>query len=198
VSESAVWSELPEDGLLDFLQGYEPVSIKKTCEADPIGPDQLAVWVNRTGEWEQMDVDLLWEGKRDTESLCRRLVTNLLGMSAAQYESMKDAFEHAGTSERIGIYRKEEDGIMNYVIVVRMVPRDYKSLLKAGAAGAAGATAAVGTGALAYYLSQKGKKPGNESETFFSQNSFLGKNELRAKAVYDIASGVNIIRSTWK
>ena len=191
-----------EDGLPYFLQGYEPVGIHETCEADPIGPDQLAVWVNRTGEWEQLDVDDLWGRNRKTESLCRHLVTNLLGMTAAQYESMKDAFDEPDASERIGIYRMEEDDVMNYAIVVRMVPRDYKSLLKAGVAGA---TAALGGGALAYYLAQKRKKPDSEApkdpaipETYIDQTWWLGRKELELrqlhKAITGIRSGIQTLR----
>jgi hypothetical protein len=177
----------PEDGLPYFLQGYEPVGIKETCASDPIGPDQLAVWVNRTGEWEEMDVDRLWKGKRGTESLCRHLVTNLLGMTAAQYDSMKDAFDQPDTSERIGIYRMEEGGVMNYVIVVRMVPRDYKALLQAGAAGATAA------GALAYYLSRKKKTDQKYAEsnqgikTWFDETGPIGQRELKLRQFLDAA-----------
>lgn len=142
------------DSLLDFLQGYEPVGIEETCDADPIGPDQLAVWVNRTGAWEQMDVDTLWKGKGETESLCRHLVMNLLGMSAAQYESMRDAFEDPTALERIGIYRKEENEILYYVIVVRLLPLDYRLLLGTGAA------AAIAAGGLAYHHMSKPKEEG--------------------------------------
>lgn len=47
----------------------------------------------------------------------------LLGMSAAQYDSMKDASEEPDMSERIGIYRK---GKMKYAIVARLPKEDTK------------------------------------------------------------------------
>ena len=129
-------------GLPGFLEGYEHIKIQDACEEGPIGPDDLSVWVNRTGEWTQLDVHRLWGKRRGDESLCRRLVTGLLGLSAKQYESMKDAFEDPDGSERIGIYRNDE---MKYVIVVRM-PADNKALL-----GASAAAIGVGSAALGFF-----------------------------------------------
>lgn len=117
-------------GLPEFLQGYKHIKIQDVCRRKPIGPKELAIWVNRTGEWTQLDVQQLWGKKRGTESLCRRLATGLLGLSERQYDSMKDAFENPDGSERIGIYQNED---MKYAIVVRM-PLDNKALLGASAA----------------------------------------------------------------
>ena len=79
-------------------------------------------------------------------------------MSAAQYESMKDAFESPDSSERIGIYRKmdededdkedgyedgNEHGRANYAIVVRL-PKDNKMLLSGAAAAISLGSAAIG------------------------------------------------------
>lgn len=135
--------EEPERGSLpEFLQGYEHIAIEDACKEKPIGPRDLAVWVNRTGVWTQLDVKPLWGKKRVKESLCRRLVTGLLGLSDAQYESMKDAFEDPDGSELIGLYRNDA---MKYAIVVRM-PKDNKALLGLGAAAIG-----LGSGALGFF-----------------------------------------------
>lgn len=118
-----------EETLPEFLKGYKHERLQDVCEADPIRPDQLAVWVNRTGVWTQMDVQQLWKRRGENESLCRSLVTGLLGMSAAQYESMKDAFETPDSSERIGVYSKlNKNKEITYAVVVRM-PKDNRALL---------------------------------------------------------------------
>lgn len=120
---------------------YERISIDDACGAGDIGPKQLAVWVNRTGTWTELpDVAKLW-GTRGKKSLCRQLVTGLLGMSDAQYDSMKNAFEDREALEPIGIYRRGD----NYAIVVRL-PKDNKRLL-AGVGAAIGA-AGLGLGFL--------------------------------------------------
>ena len=78
--------------LPQFLEGYERIKLGDACRAAPIRSGDLAVWVNSTGVWTQVDAQTLW-GRRGNESLCRTLVVRLLGMSQAQYNSMKDALE---------------------------------------------------------------------------------------------------------
>jgi hypothetical protein len=123
----------------DFLARYQKIPISRACKKE-IESRQLDVWVNRKGTWTQIrDVGKLWGARREKESLCRGLVTGLLGMSNAQYESMKDAFEDDSASERIGIYQNLAE--RKYAIVVRM-PEDNKSLL----AGVGAAIGAAGLG----------------------------------------------------
>lgn len=107
--------------LPQFLEGYERIKLRDACRAAPIRSGGLAVWVNSTGVWTQVDAQKLW-GRRGNESLCRTLVMRLLGMSQAQYNSMKDAFEDDNAPELIGIYR---NGANKYAIVVRL-PTDNK------------------------------------------------------------------------
>jgi hypothetical protein len=152
----------------DFLQGYERARLQDVCEADPIRPDQLAVWVNRTGVWTQVDVRQLWKRKGEKESLCRSLVTGLLGMSAAQYESMKDAFEAPDSSERIGVCSKINDNQeITYAVVVRM-PKDNKMLL-----GGAAAVFGLGSAAIGYkaHEVQTSKKSDQKTEVQTSKKS---------------------------
>lgn len=137
----------------EFLQtfGYKKISIVDACLAGDIGPEQLVVWVNREGTWTKLsDVAKLWGKRRGRESLCRGLVTRLLGMSDAQYESMKDAFDEEEAFERVGIYRSND----NYAIVVRL-PKDNK--LRLAGIGAGIGAAGLVLGLATHTIRQKSK-----------------------------------------
>jgi hypothetical protein len=115
------------------LAGYQKVSIPEVC-GDPISRDNLTVWVNQTGKWSQFDTSKLW--LKRGPSLCRELVTEL-GMSSAQYESLRDAFNDAKSTDLVGLYRKGDE----YAIVLRVPKTSVLDKLAIGGAAGGGAIA---------------------------------------------------------
>jgi hypothetical protein len=119
--------------LRQALSGYQKVSVPEVC-GDPIGRDNLAVWVNQTGKWSQFDTSKLW--LKGGPSLCRELVTEL-GMSSAQYESLRDAFNDDKSTDLVGLYKKGGD----YAIVLRVPQTSVLDKLAIGGAAGGGAIA---------------------------------------------------------
>jgi hypothetical protein len=132
------------------LRGYTRVSIPQVC-GDPISRDDLKVWINHTGKWVNFDTSKLWQKKGP--SLCRQLV-NELGMSSAQYDSLRDVFDDVHSTDLVGLYQKGS----KYVIVLR-VPQTsiYDKLVVGGAAGGGAVAGALTSWAARRNWTQKAK-----------------------------------------
>jgi hypothetical protein len=123
-----------------FLKDYKRLRIEDACAATQGGLDveNLTVWANRTGKWEQVALPKQW---KPTQSLCREVVTKVFGLSGEQYEAMRDVFDDRVSPDPMGIYQLTEDP-SKFAIVLRLPQRDKYAALKIG--GTVGAGVLVG------------------------------------------------------
>ena len=128
-----------------FLENYQRVNIQEACDESKKAFDlqKLVVWANSAGKWERVAVPDRW--RIEPRSICRAVVTKVFGLSAEQYEAMRDVLDDNRSTDRMGIYRRKDQPDA-YAIVLRLPNRDkYENLkTKVGLTGAVTAGAALG------------------------------------------------------
>lgn len=133
--------------LHSFLKRYRRVNIAEACEKSKINFDlkKLVVWANSTGRWERVATPDPWrnEHRKEHRSICRAVVTKVFGLSAEQYEAMRDIFDDDQSTDLMGIYQHHDEPD-RYAIVLRLPHRDKHKGLKTGLE----LTGATATGAI--------------------------------------------------
>lgn len=91
-----------------FLKHYQRISIADACQQtkEEFDLSDLTVWVNRTGKWGQVKANNQW--RKAKRSICRAVVTEVFGLSAEQYEAMRDALDDHESTDPMGIYQHKK------------------------------------------------------------------------------------------
>ncbi len=167
------------------LRGYTRVSIPQVC-GDPISREDLTVWINHTGKWVNFDTSKLWQKKGP--SLCRQLV-NELGMSSAQYDSLRDVFDDVHSTDLVGLYQKGS----KYVIVLR-VPQTsiYDKLVVGGVSGFGGAVIGAATKSFVNQLAENNSKTDGSSVPNANYNEQKFKNSPGMSELLDLETEVEM------
>jgi hypothetical protein len=147
----------PDNGtgaLFEYLENYQRLGLTDACKEiiklkkDAIGIwDDIGIWVNQNGRWRHdTNAELRFQKLNfKDESACKLIVTQLYGLSQAEYEKIRMSFDQELWKSWAGIYKAIGRHKPTFALVVKLPANKIGAGGIAGLAGAAGLIAIAGT-----------------------------------------------------